>query len=110
MQSNKEIALERIEILFSEAKNQALKGHIKLCNRYVFIARKLSSKYKVQIPRELRRKFCHMCYHYIYPGINCTVRVNKSTQSVEYECDDCGKINRYPYIKEKHDKRSNSKN
>lgn len=102
MQSNKEIALERIEILFSEAKKQALKGRMNLCNRYVFIARKLSSKYKVQIPRELRRQFCHKCYHYIYPGINCTVRTNKKTQAVEYECKDCGNINRYPYIKEKH--------
>ena len=59
---------------------------------------------------ELRRKFCHKCYHYLYPGINCKVRTNKSTQSVEYECKDCGKVNRYPYIKEKHGKRSNSKN
>ena len=109
-ESNKEIAKERIEILFSEAKKQALNGRLDLCNRYVFIARKLSSKYTVQIPRELRRQFCHSCYHYLYPGINCKVRTNKLTQSVEYDCSNCGKINRYPYIKEKHEKRSNSKN
>ena len=100
----KNIAEERIEILFSEAKKQALKNRLNLSNRYVFIARKLSSKFKVQIPRELRRKFCHKCYHYLYPGINCKVRTNKRTQSVEYECLDCGHINRYPYIKEKHGK------
>ena len=98
----KNIAKERIEILFSEAKKQALKNRLNLSNRYVLIARKLSSKFKVQIPRELRRKFCHKCYHYLYPGINCILRTNKRTQSVEYECLDCGHINRCPYIKEKH--------
>ena len=102
--SKKEIAQERIEILFEEARKQALKGRLKLCNKYVFIARKISGKFKVKIPTELRRKFCHKCYHYLYPGINCKVRTNKSTQSVEYECKDCGKINRYPYVKEKHGK------
>ena len=101
-ESIKDIAKERIDILFEEAKKQAIKSRLKLSNKYIFIARKISSKFKIKIPRELKRKFCHKCYHYLYPGINCTVRTNKRTQSVEYECKDCGKINRYPYIKEKH--------
>ena len=98
--SKKEIAQERIEILFEEARKQALKGRMKLCNKYVFVARKISGKSKAKIPTELRRKFCHKCYHYLYPGINCSVRTNKRTKAVEWTCADCKHINRYPYIKE----------
>lgn len=93
------IAKERIEILFKEALKQAKAGRLDRANRYVFLARKLSMKYQIRIPKEFRRKFCHKCYHYLLPGKNARVRTNPKTKAVEITCLDCGHINRYPYSK-----------
>lgn len=95
------IAKERIEILFKEALKQAKASRLDRANRYVFLARKLSMKYQVQIPKASRRKFCHKCYHYLLPGKNVRVRTNPKTRAVEMTCKDCKHINRYPYTKEK---------
>ncbi len=90
-----ELAAERIEILFSQATKRP-----EWADRYVFLARKLAMKYNVKIPHELRRRFCHKCYHYFGPS-KATVRTNPRTKAVEYTCKNCGHVNRYPYIKEK---------
>ena len=62
-----EIALEKIKTLFKEASKQK---DLKLANRYVDIARKTAMKVNLTIPRELKRRFCKHCYHYLKPGIN----------------------------------------
>ena len=94
------IGKERIEILFREAEKQASK-HPERANRYIFIARKIAMKLNIKMPRELRRKYCHKCYHFLLPGKNAKVRTNRKTKSVEWLCKDCRHVNRYPYIKEK---------
>lgn len=95
------IARERIERLFEQASSTAKEGNLDKASRYVFLARKLTMKYSLRLSREQRRKFCHYCYKYLQPGKSVTVKINPKTQSVEYTCKACGKINRYPYIKEK---------
>lgn len=96
-----ELAKERLDILFREAASAAKSGRFDRANRYIFLARKLVMKYNVKFDREQRRRFCHKCHHYLYPGKNVIVRINAKTKAVEYKCGDCKHINRYPYIKEK---------
>ncbi len=100
MQRENKVSLERIEILFGQAEKY-YKKYPFLAHRYMFLARKISSKTRTQIPRELRRRFCHRCYHYLYPGQNLKVRINKKNKAVEYLCLDCKRVNRYPYVREK---------
>lgn len=94
----KEIALERIKILFEQAK-QAFRENPKLSDRYVALARKIAMKYKARIPRELKRKFCKHCYSYLRPPVNARVRIQKG--KVVYTCFKCKKFMRFPYTKEK---------
>jgi len=94
------IAKERIDILFNEAKNVSSKN-LKRAKRYVFLARKIGMKYNVRIPTKNRREFCHHCYCYLLPGKNCKVRTNPKTKCVEYYCEECKKTNRFGYSKEK---------
>ena len=89
---HKEIALERIKILFEEAK-QAFKEDPALANRYVKLARKLAMKYKVRIPREFKRKYCKHCYSYLRPPYNARVRIQKG--KVVYTCYTCKKFMRF---------------
>ena len=96
------IALERIGILFSQAAEMFNRDKA-LSNRYVSLARRISMKYKVRIPSELKRRFCKHCLHYLVPGKNCAIRLKD--HSIVCYCKDCGKASRMPYSKEQKAKR-----
>lgn len=91
-ESVKNEALEKIKILFDEAKEQFDENPF-LSNRYVILARKISMKFKARIPRELKRKYCKHCYHYLVPNKTCRVRIHKSR--VIYYCFNCKKFMRF---------------
>ncbi len=92
--TNRKIALERVKILFEQAK-KIFKEDPKLAHRYVYLARKISMRFKVRIPRELKRKFCKHCYKYLVPNINCRVRIHNG--HVVYYCLECKKYMRFKY-------------
>jgi len=97
-QKQKEIALERIKTLFKQAK-EIFKKDKSLANRYVKLARELSMKYKVPIPKPLKRRFCKHCYSYLMPSINIRIRTRQG--KVVYYCLECKKYMRFPYLREK---------
>ena len=105
-EKNKQIAKERIGILFKQAK-EVFKKDKKLANRYVKLARELSMKYKVRVPSELKRRFCKHCYSYLRPSIN--VRVRTRDGKVVYYCLECKNYMRFPYLRERKAKRSDKK-
>jgi len=102
----RELVLERISILFKEAK-EAFKKDPKLSNRYVKLARELAMKYKIRMPREFKRRYCKHCYSYLVPSVN--VRVRTRDGKVVYYCLNCKKYMRFPYLKEKKAKSQKSK-
>ena len=83
---------ERLLIL-NKVENLINNGNVKE-------ARKLAMSNNLRLPIELRRKFCHKCYHYLHAK-NIKVRTNPKTKAVEVTCLDCKHVNRYPYVKEK---------
>ncbi|MBS3110092.1 ribonuclease P [Candidatus Woesearchaeota archaeon] len=102
----RKIALERIIILFGEAKN-IFSYDPKLSDRYVFLARKIAMKYKVRLPNELKRKFCRRCHSFFMPGKNCRIRTHEG--KVVYFCMKCKNIMRFPYVKERKARRKTRK-
>ena len=98
----KEIAKERIQILFKQARDM-FKKDSKLSNRYVKLARELAMKYKIRIPPELKRRFCKHCYAYLFPSKNVRIRTRQG--KVIYYCLNCKKYMRFPYLREKKAKR-----
>jgi ribonuclease P protein subunit RPR2 len=52
-------------------------------------------KYRVRIPKNLRRRFCRKCNSYFIFGKNARVRLKK--KRVVVECLNCGFKRRYPY-------------
>ncbi len=89
----RQIAKERIEELFKQAELK-FKEESTLSDRYVELARKIGMKYKVRMPRELKRRFCKHCYKYLVPGVNC--RVRNTNSKIVYSCFNCKKFMRFP--------------
>ena len=87
----KEIAKERIRILFAKADASFPSP---LSNRYVTLARKIAMKTKSRIPIELKRKFCKHCYKYLRSGKNSRTRTRDG--KVIISCFECKKFTRIP--------------
>tara|TARA_Y100000310_G_scaffold344364_1_gene456758 strand:+ start:1843 stop:2151 length:309 start_codon:yes stop_codon:yes gene_type:complete len=89
----KEIAKERIKVLFEQARLQFPKNK-GLANRYVTLARKLAMKVRMRMPKEFKRRFCKHCYKYLQPGANSRVRTRDG--KVVISCFECKKFMRIP--------------
>jgi len=89
------IAKERIKILFELAEKRAKKGDFDLANRYVELARKIGMRYNVNIPKDLKRKYCKYCYKFLLPGKTSRHRMKNGMLSIT--CLNCKKTMRYPF-------------
>ncbi len=102
----KKIALERIDRLMNLAKEEAEKGNWERVKRYVYLARRIAMKVRLKMPKKWKRRFCKKCLTFWIPGKNLRVRVkSKRYPHVVYTCLECGKVYRFPYIREKKEKR-----
>ena len=88
----KKIAKQRIQRLFLLAEQYALCGRLKLSDRYVLLARKISMKYLIPIPKKFKRRFCKHCYSYLLPSVTCRIRIQKG-RIITY-CNKCKKYTR----------------
>lgn len=100
---NKEIARERINILFEQA-GEIFYEDKELADRYVQLALELSMKYRVPMPAEFKKRFCKRCRSYLIPSVNLRVRTREG--KVVYQCMECKNYMRHPYIKEQKAKRN----
>lgn len=92
----KEIALSRIERLFDLAIKM-LNVRPDLSQRYIEIARKISMRAKVRIPRERRMLICRHCKRFIFPGVSSRVRLQpRRRPHIVVTCLYCGKHMRRP--------------
>ena len=82
--------MERMQILIDNAITNARKDP-ELSQRQASIARRISTKYKIQMPYHLRMVFCKKCKSFIAPGINSRIRLGRtSIKSIRISCNLCG--------------------
>jgi len=92
----RQIALQRIQTLFHLAREK-IREEPELAQRYVAIARRIAMRTKLRLPTEYRRMVCRHCKSFIYPGVNCRVRVQQRREPhMVITCQVCGKITRIP--------------
>ena len=89
------VATERFQILLDQAKSMALTDE-RLSRRYVSLARKISSRTKVRIPRESKMYLCKGCGLALVPGRNAKIRLHAHTTGIVISCLSCGAVKRYP--------------
>jgi ribonuclease P protein subunit RPR2 len=111
--SIKEIARQRIDILFGLAEKEA-KTNPNLSRRYVELARKIAMSAKTPFPRQYRRVVCKNCNSMLVHGYNCRVRIQQKREPhVVVTCLNCGKQIRYMLNKKEHkvnEQQNNNKN
>jgi len=84
------IAMERMQILIDNAISNA-RTNPELSQRQASIARRISSKYKIRMPYDLRIVFCKKCKSFIAPGLNSRIRLGRtSVKSIRISCNLCG--------------------
>jgi len=93
-QNQKNIAKQRISKLFIMAEKVAHSGRLNLADRYIEIARKISMRNLVPIPKEFKRRYCKHCYRYMLPGESCIVRISR--KKIITRCFYCKKTMRFP--------------
>lgn len=87
----KNMAESRIRRLVSMAKARTLqqRGSDALSKRYVDIARKMVSHYKMPKGDQMKAEVCDACNSVLIPGINCSVRLASAYGYIVYKCK-CG--------------------
>lgn len=88
----KQIASMRINTLF-ELANSTFKENPGLSNRYLKIARDISTKHKVSFTKDQKFVYCKSCKSYLTPGVNAKFRTSKS--KLVRTCT-CGAVRRIP--------------
>ncbi|MBU5678542.1 MAG: ribonuclease P [Candidatus Aenigmatarchaeota archaeon] len=95
----KRIALERIEILFNEAKRAMKLKKPELAKRYIELARKIGMRCNVKIPSQYKTKFCKKCNVYLIPSKNCKIKLDSKKHLIKITCLECGNIKIFRYKK-----------
>jgi ribonuclease P protein subunit RPR2 len=86
----KQIARQRIQILFDQAKKVG-RTDSKLATEYVSSARKIAMAAKIRLPVEFRRGTCKECNSLFVWGVNCRVRIKQKREPhVVVTCLNCG--------------------
>ena len=82
--------MERMQILIDSAISNA-RTDPELSQRQASIARRISTKYKIRMPYDLRIVFCKKCKSFIAPGLNSRIRLGRtSVKSIRISCNLCG--------------------
>lgn len=106
MNETRQIAQQRIDKLFKLAKEK-IRDEPELAQRYVTIARKIAMRAKLKLPAEYRRMICRHCKSFIYPGVNCRVRIQQKREPhMVITCQICGKTTRIPLKKKRSQKKT----
>lgn len=101
MAVTKQIALQRIHILFRLAR-EIIHKNSQLAQRYVEIARKIAMRTRVHLPREYRHMICKHCKSFILPCVNCRVRIQPRREShIVFTCLECMQFTRIPLREKK---------
>ena len=90
------IAVDMVKGLFRQADSMFNKDKT-LANTYVKMGLKIARKYKLKLPRDIKRRYCKHCHSFLRIGVNCRVRIGE--KNVIYSCLECRNFMRFPHKK-----------
>mgnify|MGYP001546034268 CR=1 FL=1 len=91
----RDAARSRIFTLYDLSMKSAKDGDLKLAREYLTLARKISMRYTVRTPYDLRRMTCKGCMAPLLPGLTSRHRQRNGFEVIT--CLECGKVKRYSH-------------
>jgi ribonuclease P protein subunit RPR2 len=90
------IAQQRIEILYSRAK-ETYATDPALSRRYVQLLRRIAQRTRTKLPTHIRRNICRGCGTILIQGLNSHTRIKQRREShLATTCHLCGHVTRIP--------------
>ena len=93
----KRIAKLRMLYLFQKA-HDVFPEKKAMANRYVYLARRYAQRARIKIPDEWKKRICHKCKAFLYPGANYRIRLHSHKgkgSHISLTCLECKKTTRY---------------
>ena len=93
----KQIAKYRMNFLFQRA-HEIFPENKELAIKYAYLSRRYAQRAKINIPLKWKKRICHKCKIFLYPGINCRIRMQSRKgkgSHVSLTCFQCKNITRY---------------
>ena len=91
--SHQNLAKQHIDNLFSLVQT-SLYSNTDKATRYIWHLRKMAMRFRLRLPRSIKKSYCKHCYVAFAPGKNCRVRTK--TGKLVYSCFSCKKFTRLP--------------
>jgi ribonuclease P protein subunit RPR2 len=97
----KQIAQQRIKILFQQAK-ETFRDNPQLSKRYIELARRIDMATRMRLPTVYRHQICKSCHSLLVQSENCRVRIRQRREPhVVITCLSCGHKTRMPLKQKK---------
>jgi ribonuclease P protein subunit RPR2 len=87
----------RMNYLFQRA-HEVFHENKDLANRYSYLALRYAQKGRIKVPPQWKKRICHKCKSFLYPGVNCRTRMQSRKgkgSHVSLTCLECNKTTRY---------------
>ena len=93
----RDLAIQRIRILYRLASDRARIGDYGLSRRYIELIIRISRKARIRLPIYIRRGYCRRCKVALIPGVTARVRLQSAGKGshVVVTCLLCGWKRRY---------------
>ena len=98
----RDLAFERVVILFAQADALACLGDVDAASRRLKRAVEICTRCNVRLPTELKLRFCRGCLTYYTSG-TAKRRLDPKNHRLRITCLRCGKTRNRPYVRKKPD-------
>ena len=74
---------------------EKVKTDAELAQKQAMLAKRISTKFRIRLPYEVRQLYCKKCKRFIIPSVNARVRVGRTNvKAVRITCLKCGHVYR----------------
>lgn len=84
-----------------EEADRLIHDNYDLAQDYAKRARRIQMRMRIKFPSQWKKRFCKHCKTFLYPGINCQVRLSSSNKVIAIKCSECKGYTRIPYYRRK---------
>ena len=84
-----------------EEANRLIREDYELAQKYASRAQKIQMRTRIKFPSQWKKRFCKHCKIFLYPGVNCQVRLSSTNKVIAIKCSECNGYTRIPYYRRK---------